>query len=95
MAGQESRRVLEGAEPVEATQHTPGPYIWLQPDETEGSASCGCFLQDNDGSGARLWQCATHGAAPALIAALRYAQGEACGGCGDCLICTTLREVEQ
>lgn len=31
---------------------------------------------------------------PALLAALRYAQGEACGGCGDCLICTTLREVE-
>lgn len=31
---------------------------------------------------------------PDLIAALRYAQGEACGGCGDCLICTTLRAVE-
>lgn len=33
-------------------------------------------------------------AAPSLLQALRYAQGEACGGCGDCLICTTLMEAE-
>ena len=25
-----------------------------------------------------------------LFSALEYAQGEACGGCGECLICTTL-----
>lgn len=31
---------------------------------------------------------------PAMLAALRYAQGEACGGCGDCLICRTLKEAE-
>ena len=31
---------------------------------------------------------------PDPIAALRYAQGEACGGCGTCLICTTLEALE-
>ena len=34
-------------------------------------------------------------AAPQMLAALRYAQGEACGGCGDCLICTTIEEATK
>lgn len=34
-------------------------------------------------------------AAPLMLDALRYAQGAACGGCGDCVICSAVAEAVQ
>ena len=51
------------------------PEIWLQwDDEARGTADCGCELvQKHKGSGAALFYCATHAAAPDLLAALELA----------------------
>jgi hypothetical protein len=45
------------------------PFLWLQADESEATASCGCTLMD-DAQGARFHRCAVHGAAPDLLASL-------------------------
>jgi len=56
------------------------PNIWLQDDEPEGQADCGCILQaeydgaDDIADGAAgnpaYFQCPLHAAAPELLAAL-------------------------
>jgi len=53
------------------------PYIWLQDDEPEGQADCGCILQaEYDGAdedlaagNPALFMCPLHTAAPELLAA--------------------------
>ena len=52
------------------------PYIWLQWDDGEaiGIADCGCELvQNHKASGAALFFCNTHTAAPELLAACQAA----------------------
>ena len=49
------------------------PFLWLQADESEATASCGCTLMD-DAQGARFHRCAVHGAAPDLLTALKEAR---------------------
>lgn len=52
-------------------QHTAQPYIWLQDDEAEGEADCGCRLHaEYQGSNAAMFLCKMHSAAPALYVAL-------------------------
>lgn len=50
------------------------PYIALQEEEDEGTATCGCRLVADAGDtysvGAAFYQCQTHAAAPAMLAAL-------------------------
>ena len=47
------------------------PYIWLQEDESEGSADCGCRLvADLDGRGAAMFLCPMHESAPGMLKAL-------------------------
>lgn len=78
-------------------QHTPGPWIWLQDDEVEGRAECGCELHrvyDMTDNPAIVF-CPLHEAAPKMLAVLRYAQDKSCDRCGDCLICLTLEEVSE
>jgi len=44
------------------------PYIWLQEDESEGSAKCGCRLvNDLHGRGAAVFLCPMHEAAPEML----------------------------
>ena len=47
------------------------PYIWLQPNENEGVADCGCSLTYDDDGDASVTLCRMHEAAPALVEALR------------------------
>ncbi len=50
----------------------PDGYIWLQDDEEEGSAECGCTVyRAHKGSGPALILCPLHAAAPDLLAALK------------------------
>ena len=50
---------------------TQRPDIWLQDEEASGEGDCGCeLLQNRAGSGAALYYCKTHAAAPELLAAL-------------------------
>jgi hypothetical protein len=49
-------------------------FIWLQPDEDEGVADCGCKLHrgyapNNDGNDPAIVFCPMHEAAPELLAA--------------------------
>lgn len=46
------------------------PFIWLQEDEAEGVADCGCRVMDPDGRGIQVHLCAMHEAAPKMLAAL-------------------------
>lgn len=46
------------------------PFIWLQEDETEASADCGCRVIDDD-RGARVQLCPLHQAAPRMVAAFK------------------------
>ena len=47
------------------------PYIWLQENESEGSADCGCRLvADLDGRGAAMFLCPMHESAPGMLKAL-------------------------
>ena len=60
-------------------EHTRRPEIWLQWDDNEarGIGDCGCELVQNYmGSGAALFYCNTHTAAPELLEA-REARGAA------------------
>ena len=50
---------------------TKEPYIWLQEEEPEGTASCGCNLQNGE-RGPCLWLCPMHDAAPKLVAAIKH-----------------------
>lgn len=44
------------------------PHIWLQEDESEGVAKCGCRLvSDLDGRGAAVFLCPMHEAAPGML----------------------------
>jgi hypothetical protein len=44
------------------------PYIWLQEDESEGSAKCGCRLvSDLQGRGPAVFLCPMHAAAPDMV----------------------------
>jgi len=44
------------------------PYIWLQEDEAEGSAKCGCRLvSDLQGRGAAVFLCPMHEAAQGMM----------------------------
>ena len=47
------------------------PFIWLQEDEPQDTADCGCRVTDDDGHGVRVELCALHAAAPKMLAALR------------------------
>ena len=47
------------------------PFIWLQEDEVEGTADCGCRVTDSNGQGVQVHLCALHGAAPQMLAAAR------------------------
>ncbi len=50
------------------------PYLWLQENEREGKASCGCLLgYDEDGS-AQFTFCKLHEAAPYFLAACHELQ---------------------
>jgi len=45
-----------------------GPYIWLQEDESEGRAKCGCrVVCDLNGRGAAVFLCPMHEAAPEML----------------------------
>lgn len=46
------------------------PFIWLQEDETEGAADCGCRVIDDD-QGVRVILCPLHQAAPRMIPAFK------------------------
>ena len=53
------------------------PDIWLQDDEVEGKADCGCRLVTaHDGSGPALWFCPMHRAATALYDAAVKARAQ-------------------
>ena len=51
------------------TELSAQPDVWLQVDEAEGSAYCGCRLADS-GDGARLYFCALHKSAHDLMTAM-------------------------
>lgn len=46
------------------------PFIWMQEDETEATADCGCRVIDND-QGIRIHLCPLHRAAPRMVAAFK------------------------
>lgn len=50
------------------------PYIWLQEDEEEGHAECGCRLAQENG--AKLNLCTMHAAAPQLLEVLAVIVGD-------------------
>jgi len=54
------------------------PYIWLQDDETQGRADCGCTLNADgwkgDEAGAALFLCPLHEAAADLLGACKAQQ---------------------
>ena len=52
------------------------PHIWLQEDESEGVAKCGCRLVNNlHGGGAAVFLCPMHAAAPVMLKTLARARG--------------------
>lgn len=65
----EANNAIEAAFHGSRRRHN-NAYVWLQPDEEEGTADCGCRLI-NDEEGARFLMCPTHAAAVQLAEACR------------------------
>ena len=56
----------------------PDGYIWLQDNEDQASAECGCTVyRSHKGSGPALILCPMHSAAPELLAALEEVEQHA------------------
>lgn len=58
---------------MESSVHDVKPYIWLQKEETEGRAACGCCLVQSD-DGPKFYFCALHAAAGDLLKACKAAR---------------------
>lgn len=58
-------------------KHTTEPWIWLEEDEAEGTALCGCRLVRDLGttSDPAVYQCPIHAAAPTWDTVLRDIAG--------------------
>jgi len=61
----------DGSWQIQSEPAGDAPYIWLQADESEGSAKCGCrVVADLDGRGAAVFLCPMHDAAPRMLKTL-------------------------